>query len=91
MTYSIHFYDKDKSPQSISNDRAEALKRTLVSNVQWIELGDDLIATSSISSVAKNIRTIEYKILPPQVQREASIEKITEARQKLVNKIGGIA
>jgi len=89
MTYSIHFYDKEKSTQSISDERASVLKNTLVSNAQWIELGDDLIATSSISSVTKNKNTIDYKTLPEQTQKTSDPDKVSEMRAKLLEKMSG--
>ena len=87
MTYSIHFYDKDKPTQTISDERAAVLKSTLVTNAQWIELGDDLIATSSISSVAKNKNTVEYKILPEREERTSDPARVAEMRARLVKKI----
>jgi len=87
MTYSIHFYDKDKPTQTISDQRAAVLKNTLVSNARWIEIGDDLISTSSISSVAKNKNTVEYKTLPEPVERTSDPAKVAAMRTKLLSVI----
>lgn len=51
MSYTIHFYDKDVSSITITDDQAARLKAALITGVQWAEIGDDLRAASSISAV----------------------------------------